>query len=495
MYKNLILLILISFFSCSKKSNPEIDKSNKNLSTLFSSNTSYISEDTYKCIYNSEIHYFDIIYNKGKCGIFVSFSNTNNALYKGDKLINKLNYIDFYFSELYQYKILSKGTGCFQVIYLKSSCFDIDKGQKSFKKNFNILNSKTYEFSLCNHPNTDGNQGSTISIYSSENNFINKTIIDGIKQDLEIKKKKDQYYYEFYYNQDRGWAELDINFNLNNKDYITITIEVKFNYPADPLLWFHIVLYVIVGGVFCFLGYKFIEDCIKNKKNKKKPISRINTDELKVSMISRRTVSKDEQNRIKKEQLMKRSSILYDSILKNNNLLNKACLLCGKIDNEIQQNKKYYKNEDYEDEDYEDEEYENEEYDDEEYDDENYGKNYDDDIIIDNDDEIDKMKLIEDINNNKYNSFMEYITPTKCNHFYHKRCVDKYKFKYGVYSNCYFCEFFITLENMKKFGCFFTKEIFSNIFMSRFDNSINHDDTKKTMVKNIEKYFYQQIRN
>jgi hypothetical protein len=48
---------------------------------------------------------------------------------------------------------------------------------------------------------------------------------------------------------------------------------------------------------------------------------------------------------------------------------------------------------------------------------------------------------------------------------------------------------------MKKFGCFFTKEIFSNIFMSRFDNSINHDDTKKTMVKNIEKYFYQQIRN
>ena len=207
-------------------------------------------------------------------------------------------------------------------------------------------------------------------------------------------------------------------------------------------------------------------------------------------MISRRTVSKDEQNRIKKEQLMKRSSILYDSILKNNNLLNQACLLCGKINNEIQQNKKYYKNEDYEDEDYEDEEYENEE-----YDDENYGKNYDDDIIIDNDDEIDKMKLIEDINNNKYNSFMEYITPTKCNHFYHKRCIDKYKFKYGVYSNCYFCEFFITLENMKKFGCFFTKEIFSNIFMSRFDNSINHYDTKKTMVKNIEKYFYQQIRN
>jgi hypothetical protein len=251
MYKNLILLILISFFSCSKKSNPEIDKSNKNLSTLFSSNTSYISEDTYKCIYNSEIHYFDIIYKEGKRGIFVSFSNTNNALYKGDKLINKLNYIDFFFSELYQYKILSKGTGCFQVIYLKSSCFDIDKGEKSFKKNFNILNSKTYEFSLCNHPNTDGNQGSTISIYSSENNFINKTIIDGTKQDLEIKKKKDQYYYEFYYNQNRGWAELDINFNLNNKDYITITIEVKFNYPADPLLWFHICN---CWGSFLFFG-------------------------------------------------------------------------------------------------------------------------------------------------------------------------------------------------------------------------------------------------
>ena len=115
MYKNLILLILISFFSCSKKSNPEIDKSNKNLSTLFSSNTSYISEDTYKCIYNSEIHYFDIIYKEGKRGIFVSFSNTNNALYKGDKLINKLNYIDFFFLNYISIKFYQKVQDVFKL--------------------------------------------------------------------------------------------------------------------------------------------------------------------------------------------------------------------------------------------------------------------------------------------------------------------------------------------------------------------------------------------
>ena len=106
------------------------------------------------------------------------------------------------------------------------------------------------------------------------------------------------------------------------------------------------------------------------------------------------------------------------------------------------------------------------------------------------DNEIDKTELIDDINNNKYNSFIEYITPTKCKHFYHKSCVDKEKF-----FNCYFCKFFITIENMKKFGCFFSKEDFNRILVGRYDNNLLEFFTKLMFISKIEKIFYPQIEN
>ena len=498
MYKTLILLILIPIFSCSEAPNPNMDKYNNNISTLFSSNISYISDDTYKCIYNSEIQYFIIKNNKEKDHIFVSFSNTNIQLYNGGKHISKLNYITYYIPKYDDYYIISKGIGCFQVIYLEKGCFNVDKKNKSLEKTFNILNSKIYEFSLCNEPNQNGDKDYIIYIYSSENNFINKLIIERYEQDLNIKKKKDQYYYKFEHSQRGGWSntELNINFSLHNKDHITISLDVELDY-LDPMVWVYIVIGSLIGVPVCYFGIKYIIKCYKERKeNEKKRISRI---ELNNSLLNRSIDSKlnkmklEEQKRIeykKKEekkkkifidQLMKKSSILYGSILKNNNLLNQVCLLCGKMNNEIQQYKKYYENENYENEEYEDEDYEDENYENDD------SKNYDD--------EIDKMELIEDINNNKYNSFIEYITPTKCKHFYHKSCVDKYEFKYGVYFNCYFCKFFITVENMKKFGCFFSKEIFNNILVGRYDNSIDHDNTKKKIIKNIEKDFYHQIEN
>lgn len=64
--------------------------------------------------------------------------------------------------------------------------------------------------------------------------------------------------------------------------------------------------------------------------------------------------------------------------------------------------------------------------------------------------------VIEDINSGKFDNIIKYITPTKCDHFFHEKCYQKN-------GKCCFCKSYITVENMNKFGIFFTKENFRDL--------------------------------
>lgn len=86
---------------------------------------------------------------------------------------------------------MSKGIGCFQIIYLESNSFIVNKKHKSFKKTFNILNAESYKFSLDTYDfRTENSKDLSIYIYSSENNFLEQLKIESNNQDLKIQKKK-----------------------------------------------------------------------------------------------------------------------------------------------------------------------------------------------------------------------------------------------------------------------------------------------------------------
>ena len=63
-----------------------------------------------------------------------------------------------------------------------------------------------------------------------------------------------------------------------------------------------------------------------------------------------------------------------------------------------------------------------------------------------NDNNENNFDIADDINKGRFKDFVSYVTPKKCTHFFHENCRTR---------RCYLCQNYITLENMKKFGCFF----------------------------------------
>ena len=157
---------------------------------------------------------------------------------------------------------------------------------------------------------------------------------------------------------------------------------------------------------------------------------------------------------------MEKASSLYESILNDYTLLDQTCLLCAK--NEQTQ----ILNEDFSCNDL-------------------------------------KIDIIDDINGEKYNNLIQYITPTKCTHFYHNNCLNKYNNTHKKYKilqtpeNCVFCNLYITINNMQKFGNFFSKKVFQNIIEnpSHYTDSTSSrfDEAKKEIIEGIEKSFYSEI--
>ena len=263
---------IYNFISKEKESKLRLEISNPKIvaSIKYVLAPSYnISDDTFQCIDNSEPQYFYIKYNSGeKDYVFISFTNSNHKLYVDGILITDLNYIAFTWkSNIY---IISKDKGCFQIYYLKHGFFFyIDEDNKSLEKSFNILNSETYKFIMCNDYEIKGDKEFTISISSNENNFLKQLEIGESelqKQDIEI-IKKDEYLYEFDYIQTANLdiTHLNMNFNLNDKEYITITIKLKLNY-IEGIVWMCLTL-----GIFftIVIGFYVIKYCLRKMEEKK----------------------------------------------------------------------------------------------------------------------------------------------------------------------------------------------------------------------------------
>ena len=486
-------------------------KNDKQLSDL----TFHIYEDTYKCVDDSEDKTFEIHGNEEKEYIFVSISNLNIKFYSKYGNENSKNYLAWNPPHYGGCYIFSKGAGCFQVHYLKINYFEVNRDNKLFTQSFNILNEETVQFQIYNSLDNSYSDGKdskmTIYLYSSENNFVKELKIDRKYQELEIDKKKDQYYYKIGYTQkaSRYNNQLNITFNLNNNNYIAITIKIKLYY-ISPIAYMCITLGSVAMIPVLLFIIKYIVKYCQEKKRKREELNellnkRIEEEldyEINKEKINRRIKKKKEeeirqqrqqrqeeirqqrQEKIKKEvnQVVQRASFLYDCIQKDYTLINEACLLCAKCDkipSLMELNDEYEDNEEEEEDD-----------DDDDYKNNNIFNNYGDNKTI---------NVITDINKGKYNSFMEYISPIYCDHFYHESCKDKFKKAYhnfcadNIVEYCNFCKIFLTEENMQKFGCFFSKEFFCNYFKDTINQNFVYDSAKKENIKIIENIFYSKI--
>lgn len=468
----------------------------------------HIYEDTYKCIDDSKINIFYIHANEEKKYIFVSVSNSNIILYDGKYRILSKNYFDN--SEYGNYSIISVGAGCFQVYYLEEEFLRVNEGNKLCTKSLNILNSEPAIFEIYSKVD-DQDYKIILYIYCSENNFVKNLQIDEKKQKLEIDKEKDQYYYKINYNR-RSYdiTYLNATFNLNNKNYITITFKIKLSYTS-PIVWMCvslgsaamiIILLYVVGYILKYCKkrkmkkeeelnealFRLAREEVRNERNEYKKMR----ENLRIQKRKKREMILQKQEKIKKikktvNQVVQRASFLYDCIKNNFTLINETCLLCAKTESLIELS----------DENEDDEEYDEEE--DEEDDEEDDFGNIN---IISNNYDKNKNKIIDvidDINKGKYKSFIDYISPKRCEHFYHDSCRNKFRQAYEKFDTkahvnyCNFCKVFLTLENMQKFGCFFSKEFFVDYFRDTINHRFYYELARLKIIRAIDNIFHSKI--
>ena len=138
----------------------------------------------------------------------------------------------------------------------------------------------------------------TVYIYCSENNFINKLKIDENYQELEIDTKKDQYYYEIDYTQKRSSynTNLSINFNLNDKNFITITLKIELNYISS-IAWMCISLGCFFMIPALYYSIKYIINYCKEKKKEKEELN----ERLNKSIITEKLYQVYENEMMKKK--------------------------------------------------------------------------------------------------------------------------------------------------------------------------------------------------
>ena len=120
-----------------------------------------------------------------------------------------------------------KEKGCFQIQYLNlTTNIDIFNNKESFL----ISSSELYTFRFKNPSKNDLD----ITIYSTENNFINKLTISYFLINLEIKRDNNKYFYNFI-QKTNNEIVLNINFNLNTAEYIMVDFDIKNYIPLEKV--------------------------------------------------------------------------------------------------------------------------------------------------------------------------------------------------------------------------------------------------------------------
>ena len=293
---------------------------------------------------------------------------------------------------------------------------------------FTIINSDTYIFKIDNDNDNNKKDNMKLEISSDENNFIKKIKIGNSYKTLNIKKGT-YYTYTFSFTPGILYTYLYINFNLNSKEILNVYFSVKREKADKDYDWVYVLMFPL--GVFLFIilyfVYRFCRLKMKEKKEQK-------DEEIKL---------------VEKKILLSEVSDLYSQIEKDYTLINKVCLFCRKND-VLYLEDNYYNNKENE--------------------------------------------FIDDINNGTFENLFDYITPKKCSHLYHEDCCKKNKIKReNIKKNpkkCRLCDCFITLENMQKFGCFFTKNFFEGLF-TRKEYEIGA--AKEEIIKKIEGIAYSKV--
>ena len=96
------------------------------------------------------------------------------------------------------------------------------------------------------------------------------------------------------------------------------------------------------------------------------------------------------------------------------------------------------------------------------------------------------VDFIKDINDGKFTSLLEYITPKKCPHFFHPNCKRK---------KCLLCESYITSNNMEHFGCIKENDLLEIVEAYNFDSKYDHIDYKSYNNFRNYRYFDEINRN
>ena len=186
--------------------------------------TSYfnITENTLEC--SSETGVFKYYYIKkptiNSNYYWYSLSNKNVEYYVKNNLISGFHDFNSYaIWNVEEYYILMKDKGCFQIKYFSTSTdYILINNQESIL----VSDAESYSFKYLN----SDNKNMELYIYSTENNFINKTKVVNSYRSLDIKKDNDKFYYYFLAGNDNEIIFV-VNFNLNEKEYMIIDIKME----------------------------------------------------------------------------------------------------------------------------------------------------------------------------------------------------------------------------------------------------------------------------
>ena len=271
-----------------------------------------ITDDTIECITKSEsIQSFLINRSKNYYRYFWYFLMDNNAkFYDNDNYKTELSNIDTCYPMNYEHFILVNFS-CFQVKFTNDSRkAHVDIRDKDL---FLITNTNTYNFL---YKLDDSTKNINLTIYSSKNNFINKIKIGNNLQKLEIKNNKEEsmnYFYNFIISSRNYEIKFDINFNINLlliKFKIQEYIPPKEDKNEEGIPWavvgIILVVCIIFGITFIFCCYKVISGIYEERRKE-----RIKDMEYEQRLLENQTITN-----------------FYNLIKKNNEELNKVCLIC-----------------------------------------------------------------------------------------------------------------------------------------------------------------------
>jgi len=129
------------------------------------------------------------------------------------------------------------------------------------------------------------------------------------------------------------------------------------------------------------------------------------------SYLGQKEEKKEKAEKMRKSELIKKIKELYPLIKNNYKLIENTCFICVKTENSP--------------------------------------------LFYEDEHDNNSIDFISSINNENFTTLLEYITPKECPHFFHDQCLRDKNIFYTKKDTklCLLCKSYITVENMKKFGC------------------------------------------